>query len=552
MRCRARDPRRPPRPHRDRPAEHVDQRLDRRLPRPERLPRRAARERQLGEQRAAGARRPSTRRSPTRSRRAIRRRPRRRSSARSPRSSAEVPVVPLYVSTDWALSREGLLGAGGNGMGILRMAGMAWAPMSARRARARGRALLVAVARRAWRGAWPGRPPDTDVRRGDGDRDVRRVASTSSSRRRSRATPRASRGGRPCRRGAAERSSPRSRRPRPGATTLRYTYETPFGSLYPNTRVELGFRVTFDDGRVDRQPDDDDPLRGRPVRVADARGRARARPLGRGRRRVRAAGARRSASGRSRRPATLLGVDETEPIDFFVYGDRDAFFDVLGPAIQENVGGVALAGDPDAVREHRAVAGQRPLGGHRDPARADPPRLRHRDAQPVPRAAALAERGPRRLPRAGLQRRRPRRGRECRPIRCDHAAARPRRPLPDRRPTGSASRTTRACRRSTSSSARTARTRWSASSGATPTGSATTTPSSDALGVNVAGFEAALAGRPRDRRAARVRPATRPARSVAAGLERRRPADAAPGLVVPAARVAAPGPARPTSSPSRS
>jgi oligopeptide transport system substrate-binding protein len=40
----------------------------------------------------------------------------------------EVPVVPLYVGTDWALSRDGLLGAGNNGMGILRMAGMAWAP----------------------------------------------------------------------------------------------------------------------------------------------------------------------------------------------------------------------------------------------------------------------------------------------------------------------------------------------------------------------------------------------------------------------------------------
>jgi oligopeptide transport system substrate-binding protein len=40
----------------------------------------------------------------------------------------DVPVVPLYVSTDWALSRHGLLGAGGNGLGIPRMAGMAWAP----------------------------------------------------------------------------------------------------------------------------------------------------------------------------------------------------------------------------------------------------------------------------------------------------------------------------------------------------------------------------------------------------------------------------------------
>ena len=39
----------------------------------------------------------------------------------------EVPVVPLYVTTDWSLTRDGLLGAGGNGMGILRMAGMAWA-----------------------------------------------------------------------------------------------------------------------------------------------------------------------------------------------------------------------------------------------------------------------------------------------------------------------------------------------------------------------------------------------------------------------------------------
>jgi oligopeptide transport system substrate-binding protein len=40
----------------------------------------------------------------------------------------EVPVVPLYVGTDYALARDGLLGAGSNGLGILRMAGLAWAP----------------------------------------------------------------------------------------------------------------------------------------------------------------------------------------------------------------------------------------------------------------------------------------------------------------------------------------------------------------------------------------------------------------------------------------
>ena len=40
----------------------------------------------------------------------------------------EVPVVPLYLGTEFALSRDGLLGAGSNGLGILRMAGLAWAP----------------------------------------------------------------------------------------------------------------------------------------------------------------------------------------------------------------------------------------------------------------------------------------------------------------------------------------------------------------------------------------------------------------------------------------
>jgi len=40
----------------------------------------------------------------------------------------DVPAVPLFVTTDFVLSREGLLGAGQNGLGIPRMAGMAWAP----------------------------------------------------------------------------------------------------------------------------------------------------------------------------------------------------------------------------------------------------------------------------------------------------------------------------------------------------------------------------------------------------------------------------------------
>lgn len=39
--------------------------------------------------------------------------------------------------------------------------------------------------------------------------------------------------------------------------------------------------------------------------------------------------------------ATLLGVDEREPIDFYLYADVEPFYDALGPASRENVGGVA-------------------------------------------------------------------------------------------------------------------------------------------------------------------------------------------------------------------
>ena len=39
----------------------------------------------------------------------------------------EVPVVPVAYGTGWALSRTGLLGASQNGLGIVRMAGLAWA-----------------------------------------------------------------------------------------------------------------------------------------------------------------------------------------------------------------------------------------------------------------------------------------------------------------------------------------------------------------------------------------------------------------------------------------
>lgn len=38
----------------------------------------------------------------------------------------EAPVIPLWYSTEWTLARDGLLGAYENGLGIIRMAGLAW------------------------------------------------------------------------------------------------------------------------------------------------------------------------------------------------------------------------------------------------------------------------------------------------------------------------------------------------------------------------------------------------------------------------------------------
>ena len=41
--------------------------------------------------------------------------------------ASDAPVVPIGYGTGWALSRDGLLGASENGLGIVRMAGLAWA-----------------------------------------------------------------------------------------------------------------------------------------------------------------------------------------------------------------------------------------------------------------------------------------------------------------------------------------------------------------------------------------------------------------------------------------
>jgi hypothetical protein len=131
--------------------------------------------------------------------------------------------------------------------------------------------------------------------------------------------------------------------PNPGAGEhlLRYVHPTPSGSVYPNTRVQLGFRVTLENGQVADSPPatiryEDTRFawrvqEGNLVRVHWYAGTDRfgARALQIGEKAVKEA-------------SDLLGVTETDPIDYFIYADQTAFYDVLGPAIRENVGGIAL------------------------------------------------------------------------------------------------------------------------------------------------------------------------------------------------------------------
>jgi Peptidase MA superfamily len=128
--------------------------------------------------------------------------------------------------------------------------------------------------------------------------------------------------------------------PGTGDVTLRYSFETPLGGLYPNTPVELGFRVTFDDDRVVDGPTTtvlyaDDrfqwkTLEGKILRVHWYQG-----DSGFGQRAL-------DIGEKGVENATkLLGVTETAPIDFYIYASRDPFYDVIGQAVQENVGGLA-------------------------------------------------------------------------------------------------------------------------------------------------------------------------------------------------------------------
>ncbi len=125
-----------------------------------------------------------------------------------------------------------------------------------------------------------------------------------------------------------------------GQLDLTYVLETPGGSIAPNSQITARFRATLDDGslvdgpsvevRYDDTRYDWQVLSGDVVTIHWTEG---GQAFGR-----RALGI---ADDAVRNVSDLLGVTESDPIDFFVYADRNAFYDVLGAGARENVGGEA-------------------------------------------------------------------------------------------------------------------------------------------------------------------------------------------------------------------
>jgi len=125
-----------------------------------------------------------------------------------------------------------------------------------------------------------------------------------------------------------------------GATTLRYELDLALDHVVPNTPITARWRIVDTTGRVWLGPavrhlyaDDRFEWRtvaGDVVRVHWYQGTATF-----GRRALTIAeDAVAGATG-------LLGVQETEPIDFFIYAHTDEFYDALGPSTQSQVGGQA-------------------------------------------------------------------------------------------------------------------------------------------------------------------------------------------------------------------
>jgi LPXTG-motif cell wall-anchored protein len=127
-----------------------------------------------------------------------------------------------------------------------------------------------------------------------------------------------------------------------GTQTLRFSTDLTQGHIYPNTLFTARWRVTDTGGKTWLGPEvkhlyADDRLawqtvEGKVVRAHWYEGDA---AFGR---KVLQIGDNAIAD-----TSKLLGVTESEPIDFYVYADQSKFYDALGPGARENVGGEAHA-----------------------------------------------------------------------------------------------------------------------------------------------------------------------------------------------------------------
>lgn len=130
--------------------------------------------------------------------------------------------------------------------------------------------------------------------------------------------------------------------PATGRQTLTDVIKISDGHVYPNTTFQAQWRITDADGTQELGPS-------MSLTYSDTRfdWKTKTGPI------VRvhwysgddAFGARALAIGEQgvANAAALLGVTETEPVDFFIYDSTAPFYDALGPGTRENVGGLANA-----------------------------------------------------------------------------------------------------------------------------------------------------------------------------------------------------------------
>jgi hypothetical protein len=128
--------------------------------------------------------------------------------------------------------------------------------------------------------------------------------------------------------------------PASGSATLSHAIEESDGHIYPNTRLTAQWRLTYDDGTAALGPEatilySDDRFDWRTAESDVVRVHWYEGPQSFGDRALRI------AEEGIAEAEELLGVSETEPVDFFIYATEDALYDALGPATRENVGGQA-------------------------------------------------------------------------------------------------------------------------------------------------------------------------------------------------------------------